>query len=526
MQESEKKYILALDNGTQSVRALVFDLKGQMIAKSQIEIEPYTSSQPGWAEQEPQYYWDSFCQACHELWAQLSVPKSAIAAVSLSCQRGTVVNVDSEGQPLRPAITWLDQRQEQDVPEMGAWNLLFTAVGQRSAVRHFQSQAEANWIARRQPELWSSTHKFLMLSGYHSYRLTGQYVDSVASQVGYLPFDYKKQQWAAPKDWRWKALPIRPEMLPELVQPGGELGKISAQASVETGIPEGIPLIAAGSDKACEVLGSGSLSPNIGSLSYGTTATYNVTCDRYLEVASPIPPYPAAMPDTYNAEIMIQRGYWMVSWFKQEFGLREKRLAEEQGVAPEVLFDELLKQVPPGSMGLTLQPYWSPGLKEPGPEAKGAIIGFGDVHTRAHIYRAIIEGLAYALRAGKERVENSTGITIDTLRVSGGGSQSDEAMQITADVFGIKAERLHTCETSGLGAAINAAVGVGFYSDYKQAVEAMVHRGQVFTPVAENKAIYDQLFNDVYQKMYSRLNPIYRSIRDITGYPRGLQSCN
>jgi sugar (pentulose or hexulose) kinase len=210
----------------------------------------------------------------------------------------------------------------------------------------------------------------------------------------------------------------------------------------------------------------------------------------------------------------------MVSWFKREFGLREKRLAEQQGIAPEVLFDELLKEVPPGSMGLTLQPYWSPGLREPGPEAKGAIIGFGDVHTRAHIYRAIIEGLAYALRAGKERVEKRTGTAIQTLRVSGGGSQSDQAMQITADVFGLAAERLHTCETSGLGAAINAAVGVGLHSDYTSAVSAMVHKGEVFTPLADNRAIYNQLFNDVYQKMYARLNPIYRSIRDITGYPR------
>jgi sugar (pentulose or hexulose) kinase len=517
---TDEKYILALDNGTQSVRAMVFSLDGQLVAKSQIAIEPYVSPQPGWAEQDAEYYWDSLCRACLELWAQLDFPKLAIAAVSLSCQRGTVVNLDRDGKPLRPAIIWLDQRQEHELPNMGAWNLLFTAVGQRAAVRYFQSQSEANWISRRQPEVWQQTHKYLLLSGYHCYRLTGSYVDSVSSQVGYLPFDYKKQQWSGPRAWRWRASPIKWEMLPELVVPGMEMGKISAQAARETGIPEGLPLIAAGSDKACEVLGSGCLTPDIGSLSYGTTATYNVTSERYFEASPPIPAYPAGLPGAHNAEIMIQRGYWMVGWFKQEFGQREKRLAAAQGVAPEVLFDELLKQVPPGSMGLTLQPYWSPGVREPGPEAKGAIIGFGDVHTRAHIYRAIIEGLAYALRAGKESIEKRTSTRIRTLRVSGGGSQSDQAMQITADVFGLNAERVHTYETSGLGAAINAAVGVGLYPDYQAAVAGMVHQGEIFTPVAKNQAIYNQLFNEVYQKMYGRLSPIYRSIREITRYPR------
>jgi sugar (pentulose or hexulose) kinase len=106
------------------------------------------------------------------------------------------------------------------------------------------------------------------------------------------------------------------------------------------------------------------------------------------------------VPDQYNCEVMIYRGYWMVSWFKNEFGLREMQQAQEQGIEPEQLFDALVNAVPPGSMGLMLQPYWSPGIREPGVEAKGAMIGFGDVHTRAHIYRAILEGLAYALRQG------------------------------------------------------------------------------------------------------------------------------
>jgi len=304
-----------------------------------------------------------------------------------------------------------------------------------------------------------------------------------------------------------------------LVPAGSPLGVISAQAAQQTGIPEGLPLISAGADKACEVLASGCLTPDTGSLSYGTTATYNSTNTRYVEAIRHVPAYPAAMPGAYNTETIVQRGYWMVNWFKREFGLRETHMAAQLGVETETLFDDLLKQVPAGSMGLTVQPYWSPGVRIPGPEAKGAIIGFGDVHTRAHIYRAIIEGLAYALREGKERLEKRSGHTIKTLKVSGGGSQSDEAMQITADIFGLVVERPHTYETSGLGAAINAAVGVGLYPDYATALAHMTHKGECFTPNPEHVQIYDKLYKDVYLRMYDRLSPLYGSIRRITGYP-------
>lgn len=191
----------------------------------------------------------------------------------------------------------------------------------------------------------------------------------------------------------------------------------------------------------------------------------------------------------------------------------------ERGLPAEALFDELISGVPPGSMGLVLQPYWSPGVKKPGPEAKGAVIGFGDVHTRAHLYRAILEGLAYALREGKERSEKRSGVPITELRVAGGGSQSDATMQITADVFGQPAARAHVPEASGLGAAIDAAVGLGLHPSFEAAVAAMTRVGRVFEPDPGTSALYDRLYRRVYRRMYERLQPLYEEIRAITGYP-------
>lgn len=512
--------LLAIDNGTQSVRALLFDLRGRLLAYTQVPIEPYYSSQPGYAEQDPELYWQTIAQACQQLWQKTDIPRSAIAGVGLTTQRSTVINVDKEGNALRPAIVWLDQRRMEGLkPVGGLWGLAFALTGMRETVAHLQAEAEANWLMHHQPDIWRQTYKFVFLSGYLTHKLTGRFVDSVGCQVGYFPFDYKKKAWASDWDWKWQAVPIEKEKLVELVLPGQLLGHITRQASEITGIPEGLPLIAAASDKACEVIGSGAYLPHVAALSYGTTATINTTHIRYIEPIPLIPPYPSAVPDAYSLEIQVYRGFWMVSWFKREFGLREQQLAAEQGIAPESLFDTLVNTVPPGSMGLTLQPYWSPGIKVPGPEAKGAIIGWGDVHTRGHLYRAILEGLAYALREGKERSEKRSGVPITALRVAGGGSQSDAAMQITADVFGLPTTRPHLYEASGLGAAINVAVGLGLHPDFMTAIGEMTHAGATFEPNPQHHRLYNELYHGVYKKLYSRLKPLYETIRDVTGYP-------
>jgi Sugar (pentulose and hexulose) kinases len=186
---------------------------------------------------------------------------------------------------------------------------------------------------------------------------------------------------------------------------------------------------------------------------------------------------------------------------------------------PEKFFDSLIKNVPAGSMGLMLQPYWTPGIGADS-FAKGSIIGFGDVHNRAYMYRAILEGLVYGLREGGELTQRKTKVPVTKLRVSGGGSQSDAAMQITADIFGMAAERPHTFETSALGAAIDAAVGLKLYSDFPSAVRSMTRTGKVFEPSLKNHQLYDGLYKRVYLKIYGQLKPLFKEIKDITGYPK------
>jgi sugar (pentulose or hexulose) kinase len=261
----------------------------------------------------------------------------------------------------------------------------------------------------------------------------------------------------------------------------------------------------------------GVLTEETASLSFGTTATVQLSSKRYFEPIRFMPAYPAPIPGYWNPEIEIFRGYWMITWFKNEFAHKEVARAEEKGIAPEAEMDRLLEKAPPGSMGLMVQPYWGPGLEHP--NAKGAMIGFGDVHKKEHVYKAVIEGLGYALLEGLERLEKKTKVPVTKLTVSGGASRSDQICQISADIFNRPLVRGKTTETSGLGAAIVTAVGLGIHADFSAAIDTMVHYDTTFQPNPDRSALYKKLYERVYKRIYKRLDPIYKEIREITGYP-------
>ncbi len=513
--------ILTIDVGTQSTRAAVVDLVGEILHIVKTPAEPYFSDQPGWAEQHADYYWNIVAKSCQQVLSDAGTDVERIAAVAITTQRGTYVNVDAQGTALRPAIVWLDQRKassEGIIPSKSVPLLKLLKI--HHLVDFAVGYSRSNWIRQNQPSIWDQTHKFLCLSGYLTHQLTGQFRDSVGNIIGTMPFDVKRSDWAHRWDPKHRMFRVEAQKLPELVKVGEILGHITEEASAITGIKAGLPLIAASNDKACEMLGAGSRQPADAFISYGTIATINTHNRDYVELKRLLPPYPSAIPDEYYSEIGVTRGLWMVSWFKEEFGLQERLQEADDGVRPEVRFDELIKEVPPGSMGLMLQPYWTPG---PDLEtyAKGSIIGFGDVHTRAHMYRAIIEGLAYALKEGAQLTAKKNGVEMKRVFVSGGGSQSDQILQVTADIFNLPVVRPHTHETSIIGAAIDAAVGMGAHPDFESAVTSMTRVGRVFEPIPKNAELYAKLYERVYLKMYDRLLPLFKEIQEITGYPEG-----
>ncbi|MCK4767071.1 MAG: FGGY-family carbohydrate kinase [Desulfobacula sp.] len=515
----EQKTILAVDCGTQSLRTILFSQKGEVLARIQIEYEPYFCKHPGWAEQDPELYWNSLIKACHKLKQLSSKLFESIAGVGVTTQRASMVNVDEKGVPLRPAIIWLDQRRSKPVwGQKGPLNIGLNILGLKKKIDGIQSQGKCNWIMQNQPEIWEKTHKYLQISGFLNHRLTGNFADSVASQIGHIPFCYKKHLWAKKHQLARKLFPIEKDKLPILVPPGEILGRISTTASQQSGIKEGTPVIACGSDKGCETLGAGVVNSEMASLSFGTTATVQTLSEKYVEPIKYLPAYPASVPGFYNPEVEIFRGFWMITWFKKEFAYKEVEQAKKKGIPAEEVLNQCLERTQPGAMGLVVQPYWGPGLDHP--DAKGAMIGFGDVHTKDHVYRAVIEGLGFALWEGLEKIQGKTRIKIEKAAVSGGASQSDEICRITADIFNLPMVKGQTHETSGLGAAILVAKGLGWFSSIDEAVGNMVHMKKIFEPNQKHVQIYKALYSRVYAKMYGALEPLYSQIRDITGYPK------
>ncbi|PKL37173.1 MAG: carbohydrate kinase [Spirochaetae bacterium HGW-Spirochaetae-1] len=515
---ADKKYVIAIDSGTQNIRAIMFDRTGKEVASAEAPIEPYFSLHPGWAEQNPSDYWSKLCQASRAMMKKAKVPREEIGAMGITSQRTTFLTVDREGTPLRPAIVWLDQRRVEYPPplSLGA-RAVFNLPVISGLMKYVRENSKYLWIKCNEPDIYRKTAKFLLITGWFVKKLTGEFRESRGMVNVLWPIDLKKFAWYTYK-FLYEIFGLKPDHLPELCDQDEILGYITKTASRETGLPEGLPVIVGGGDKQSELLGAGGLNSETGVISFGTLTTLNVITKKYVtDKQWRFFAWPGAIPCTWNIETYINRGFWMVTWFKEELGHRESIEAERRGVAPEVVLDEVIRSIPPGSMGLMLQPHWGPLSNNK--FAKGSIIGFGDVHTRAHIYRAILEGLGFELRRLYEIINAETGITLKELRVGGGGSRSDAAVQIAADIFNLPVSRMATSEIGSLGAAVSATVGSGMFSSFDEAVSSMVKKIHTFEPDPKNRRIYDDLYRQVFLATYEKLEPLYMKIASITGYP-------
>ena len=508
--------ILTIDFGTQSVRAGLFNKKGETVALIKEKYNPpYFSPKRGYAEQDPNFYFDSLCKATRKLVEENKDKMGDVLGITMAFFRDSVVCLDKDNNILRPAILWLDERRakgEQKLPLLHRF--LFQLVGMKPTIELNLKRSMAQWIKENQPEIWAKTDKFMMLSTFVTMRLIGQYVDSPCCQAGHLPINFKKGVWYknAHKHMKGQIFGVKNSQLCELVPVGEVMGTITEEASKLTGLPVGMKMFAGGSDKSAETLGLGVIDDRSAAISYGTACTIEIPINKYMDAEPFLPSYPAIIKGYYNLDVQVYRGYWMLNWFAKEFGganTIEKILSEKDTI--ESLNEEMMK-IAPGSEGLVLQPYWGPGLRRP--LAKGAIVGFSDTHTRIHMYRAIIEGIAYCLKEGLELFEKKRlHHKVERIRVSGGGSQSDAICQITADIFGLPVSKIQTYECSSLGCAIAGFIAAGEFKTPEEAAKAMVHQSTEFIPNPENVKKYEYLFKNAYMPMYPSLRGIYGKIK-------------
>ena len=509
--ENNKPLILTIDFGTQSVRVSIFDDQGNSLAQEKQKYNPpYFSPQPGLAEKDPSSYFEDLAAASKRLIANNPELVPNLKGVVMSCFRDTAVYLDKDRNVIRPTILWLDQRYakcEEKLPLLA--RCAFSLVGMSEVIRMNRRRTMMNWIKENEKENFEKIDKYVALSTYFIYRLTGELKDSPSDYTGHYPIDFKKGQFYPKPETHLQGqiFSIKKTQLCELVPGLSLLGKVTKEASELTGIPEGIEMYAAGSDKACETLGSGVIDENALAISLGTACTIETTMQRYVGPDKFLPAYPFVLPNYYNMDFQIYRGFWMINWFLKEFGAQniEDLMNDEQG--DPTIFNTQLHSVPPGSDGLLLQPYWGSQLDRP--LVRGAIVGFSDATTRMHFYRALIEGISYELREAKERFEKNLKHPFTEIRIAGGGSKSDEVCQIVADILKLPVVRLQTNETSSLGAAMAGFLGIGHYKTAEEAAKAMVRKSETFTPDEKNKKVYDDLYANAYEKMYKNLKDIY-----------------
>jgi len=512
----KKPLVLTYDIGTQSLRAMLVNQKGDIVAINQVVYDhPYFSKQVGYAEQKPNFYFDKLIEATKNLQKTNSSLFKDVIAVTVTCIRDTCLCLDEHKKPLRDIIVWLDKREanKDELPDISSLKkTLFAGVGVSKMIDMQQKQSTCNWIMTKEPEIWKKTFKFVMLPTYINYLLTGVLTDSVANQIGHIPIDYKNGVWYKKGALTRFLFDVPEEKLVSLVKPGTAIGALKSSVAKELGVPEGTPLIATGSDKGCETLGLSVFSKNKAAVSFGTTATVQFTNDNYFEPAPFAPSYPAVVDGYYNSEIQIYRGYWTLTWFRQQFCAEEMALAKKKGVATEILLNKHLADVPPCNNGLLVQPYWGAGVSNP--TARGAMIGFTDVHTKYHLYRGIIEGINYALYEGMKQMEKRGKQKIEEVYVGGGGSQSPEICQITADMFGLPVKRIQTHEACGIGSSIVAFVSMGVYESIEEAIKHMVRDKDVFKPDMKLHEKYMKYYG-VYSKIYKRLLPLYNELKEV-----------
>ena len=506
---------LVIDFGSQSVRLGATNLKGEIIALVKKPYDPvYVSSGPGLAEQDADFYWNRFIECAQEFRSKYSNLFERAIGITLTSFRDTAVLLDKNMKPIRPCIHWLDQRLAKPAKELlPFWKkFLFKLVRMEETLILNRRKTMAIWYQQNEPDNWKNTVKYASFPSYMHYKLCGRLADSPSNFTGHFPIDYKTGKWYKNEKPLKNIFNIPIHLMPEIVRQGEIIGSITKEASFITGLPAGIPIYSGGSDKSCETLGVGALDSNIGSLSYGTSCTIEVSNKKYHEPEPFLPAYQSCLPDIYNMEVQIYRGYWMLTWFTKEFAQHESTEAAIGNMMAEEVLNAKMMQIAPGCNGLVLQPYWGAGLRRP--VARGGIIGFNDGHTKIHLYRAILEGIAYALREGLEGIEKSQKQKITELRVSGGGSQSDAICQITADIFGRPVSRVQTYETSTLGGAIALFIASGYFKTPSEAVASMVHPSRTFLPNPDAQQKYEYLYTHVYTKMYGKLKNIYADLKD------------
>ncbi len=498
------RLVIGVDSSTTACKAIAWDRTGRAVAEGRATY-PLLQPKPNWYEQDAEAWWGGLCVALRALLDQIEAAQ--IDALCITHQRESFVPVDEEGRPLRNAILWLDERSRPQVAflEQRIGRERFHRITGKPLTTN-PSVTKIAWLMQHEPELVARTHKFLDAHAFLVHRLTGAFRTSIASADPMGLVDMRTDTWAI--DLIAK-VGLRPDQFPDLASPGEVIGFVSERAAAATGLPAGLPIIAGAGDGQCAGLGANATGGGRACLNLGTAVVSGVVSADYVADLAFRTLY-APIAGKVFLETVIQGGAFTVSWFVETFA---RDLRDCGSAAPEDVLEATAADIPPGSLGLVVVPYWNHAMTPYwDPAASGVTIGWTGAHRREHFYRAILEGIAFEQRLLGEGLAAATGQPIDEYVALGGGSRSDLWCQIVADVTGVLVVRAATAEATCLGASILAAVAARWYPNLATAAAAMTGTVGRFEPDPETQAIYDRIYGEVYRPLFPTLQPLLQRL--------------
>ena len=466
-------FVIGVDCGTQSAKVVIFDATGNEVARGTHALRSMLRPRHGVVVHPGEDLWDAIAGASRAAMAAFRGDSTNIVGVGICPIRCNKAFLKADGSLAEPVISWMDERAyEPYLPS--------------------------------DPDVRFATTS----SGYIAHRFTARLSDTAANNI--------EMQWPIDSDtWRWSDDPaiierfgVPREMLLELQMPGDTIGGVTVDASLATGIPVGVPVVATANDKAVEMLGAGPLGNTTALVSLGTyiaamvpgTVNHKAPTNFWTNFAS--------IPHRYIYESNgVRRGMWTLTWFLDLLGPEVAERAASLGISREEYLEREARQVPAGSDGLMTVLDWLAPTDHPA--RKGSMLGFDARHTRGHIYRSILEAIALTMKTNVDAMCRELGIVLDDIVVSGGGSHSPLFMQIFADVFGIPATRSVGPSGASLGAAICAAAAAGLYPDIESAALAMTSERSSFIPQAANFSVYNRMNQTVFQEIRSATDALF-----------------
>lgn len=497
------RHLIGIDIGTTGAKSVLVNERGKVLA-SDFQEYPLSLPKPGWAEQDPERWFIATIDSVRNLLTKSGVQPRTLAGLSFSGQMHGLVCLDENQQVLRPAILWCDQRttlQCQRIEKMAGGRAKLISLSCNPALEGF-TLPKLLWVKENEPRVYARTRTVLLPKDYVRFRLTGEIGMDMSDAAGTLMLDVKRKRWSREL---LAAVGVNPALLPPLGESPDIAGKITKEIAERTGLPEGLPVAFGGADNTCAAIGNGVISEGTVAVSIGTSGTVIApTTAPVRDKLGRAHTFNHSVPDLWYVMGVMQAAGLSLKWLRDNFGGLERAIAAETGVDAYEFLTAHVATIQPGAEGLIWLPYLN-GERTPhlDANARGVLFGLTPRHTKAHVVRAILEGVVFGLRDSMEIIR-SLKIPVNEIRLTGGGAKSPTWRQIQADVFEHPVVTINVEEGPAFGAAIIAGVGTGVFASFEQATERIIKVTRTIEPIAENSRAYEKSYA-LFRKLYGDL---------------------